>query len=518
MSLAMGQNWTLTRKFLVSILVALVIVFAIMGTMIRMHEKSVLQYELSKKGDTLAKFLAGISAEAMLSYNFTALESYVQAISDGDADVVAAVVLDKTGNPVTHLRSKEGGKDALLEVTRPVIQNNETIGTVKIVFSSAQMNSALQRSQLIMLGLSVGTMALVAGVVFLLFRSLAIRPIERLRHVVAAVASGDLAQTVAAGSGDEIGKLFEAMQDMVGRLRTVLEDVRDAADSVASGSRQISASTELLSQGTSEQAASAEESSASVEEMNATIRQNADNALQTEKIALKSANDATESGKAVSDAVAAMKEIASRIGIVGEIARQTNLLALNAAIEAARAGEHGRGFAVVAAEVRKLAERSQVAAAEIGKLSASSVGTAEHAGVMLGDLVPDIQKTAQLVQEISASSKEQAGGADQINRSIQDLNKVIQQSAGAAEEIASTAQELASQALKLQGSIVYFRINGEGQARGVETGSEPRQLNAARVTAALPAGDAGGSARPHGQVAGRKQRGERTDARDSEFE
>jgi methyl-accepting chemotaxis protein len=194
--------------------------------------------------------------------------------------------------------------------------------------------------------------------------------------------------------------------------------------------------------------------------MNATIRQNADNAMATEKIALKSARDALESGKAVTEAVSAMKDIAQKITIVEEIARQTNLLALNAAIEAARAGEHGKGFAVVAAEVRKLAERSQVAAAEISNLSRTSVEVAEAAGAMLGNLVPDIQKTSELVQEITASSREQATGAEQINASIQQLNQVIQQNAGSAEEMASMAAEMSSQAGRLIEAIAFFKVDG----------------------------------------------------------
>ncbi len=233
----------------------------------------------------------------------------------------------------------------------------------------------------------------------------------------------------------------------------VLGEVKTVADTVAAASRQMSAGSEELSQGATEQASSVEEASSSMEQMASNIRQNADNAQQTEKIAVKSAGDAREGGKAVTETVNAMKEIAEKISIIEEIARQTNLLALNAAIEAARAGEHGKGFAVVAAEVRKLAERSQTAAAEISELSGTSVEVAEKAGEMLEKLVPDIQKTAELVQEISAASNEQNTGAEQINKAIQQLDQVIQQNAGASEELASTSEELSSQAEQLQASV-----------------------------------------------------------------
>jgi len=317
----------------------------------------------------------------------------------------------------------------------------------------------------IMFSLALASILLSIGITIIISRGI-LRPLNEAVSVSNNLADGNLMVKIDVKSTDETGQLLRAMKNMVEKLTMVVVDVKGASDNVASGSQQLSAGAEQMSQGTTEQAASAEEASSSVEEMNATIKQNADNASQTEKIALKSATDATESGKAVSETVGAMKEIASKISIIEEIARQTNLLALNAAIEAARAGEHGKGFAVVASEVRKLAERSQAAAGEISKLSTSSVEVAEKAGQMLAKLVPDIQKTSELVQEISAASKEQTTGADQINSAIQQLNQVIQQNAGAAEEMSSTAEELSSQAEMLQSTISFFKIaEAEGSSR-----------------------------------------------------
>ena len=290
-------------------------------------------------------------------------------------------------------------------------------------------------------------------------------------NVAERMAGGDL--TVEVKVQSERDALGNALKKMVTKLKSVVNEVQTAAHNVASGAQEMSSGSEELSQGATEQASSAEEASSSMEQMGANITQNADNAQQTEKIAVKAATDAQESGNAVGKTVEAMKDIATRINIIEEIARQTDLLALNAAIEAARAGEHGKGFAVVASEVRKLAERSQTAAGEISKLSAGSVQVAEQAGSLLTKLVPDIQKTSELVQEISAASAEQNAGARQINEALVQLDQVIQQNAQASEELASSSEELTGQAEMLQETISFFNIGNERHR--VRSSSRPKE-------------------------------------------
>ena len=343
-----------------------------------------------------------------------------------------------------------------------------------------------------------------------------------------AVAVGDLEQTIAVKSNDEIKDVVDALntmtanlrataqvadtiangdltveakplsdRDMLGhslsrmleKLRSVVSEALSASDNVSAGSQELSSSAEELSQGATEQASAAEEASSSMEEMASNIKQNADNATQTEKIARQSATDAQASGDAVGRAVEAMQTIAEKITIVQEIARQTDLLALNAAVEAARAGEHGKGFAVVASEVRKLAERSQAAAAEIGTVSSQTVKVAREAGEMLTKLVPDIKKTAELVAEISAACREQDIGSDQINQAIQQLDKVTQQNASASEQMSATSEELAAQAEQLQSSIAYFRTDDQPtrSAAPARTTSRPVVAHIAPKPAAKPA-------------------------------
>ena len=340
-----------------------------------------------------------------------------------------------------------------------------------------------------------------AFVLMVLFAFLITRGITRRLNAAVVIADrlaeGDLDVHVVADSTDETGKLLESMQRMVAALRDmvdtarviadgdlsvkvtprsekdalgnalemmvaklaqVISEVRSAADALTAASTQVSGASQTLSQGTSEQAAAVEETTSSLEEMSASITQNADNSSTMEKMAVKGARDAGESGQAVSDTVEAMKAIAGKISIIEEIAYQTNLLALNAAIEAARAGDHGRGFAVVATEVRKLAERSQEAAKEISERASSSVRIAERSGQLLTDLVPSIRKTADLVQEVSAASNEQASGVTQINKALASVDQVTQRAAAAAEELASTAEEVAAQAEALQQLISFFKF------------------------------------------------------------
>jgi methyl-accepting chemotaxis protein len=310
---------------------------------------------------------------------------------------------------------------------------------------------------------------------------------HEVTHAAEEIALGNLTVEVRERSAQD--KLMQALIAMVAGLTRTVNEIRTIAGEVSSASKQISTASIQVSNGATAQAASAEEASSSMEEMGSNIKQNADNAQQTDKIATKSAKDAQESGRCVLEAVAAMKEIASKISIIEEIARQTNLLALNAAIEAARAGEHGKGFAVVAAEVRKLAERSQRAAGEINQLSGTTVKVSEKAGEMLDKLVPDIQKTAELVQEITAASKEQDTGSEQINKALQQLEKVIQQNASAAEEMASTTEELTGQSDQLVSALGFFRTVGTGHARPVSVQPEnslEKLQQAVGIAAAVP--------------------------------
>lgn len=298
---------------------------------------------------------------------------------------------------------------------------------------------------------------LVTGIIIVLLVQSITKPITTGVHFARSIASGDLTATIGIVSHDEIGRLIDALREMVAKLREMVTNVKHAARNVADGSQALSASAAEMSQGAAQQASASEEASASIEQMLSTIRQNSDNAMQTEKIALQAADDARASGDAVTNAVKAMQAIAEKIAVIETITNQTRMLSLNATIEAAKAEGYGKGFAVVAAEVRSLAERSQNAASEITKLVHTSVEIAENAGVRLQKLVPDIQKTAELVQEISAASREQNTGAEQIGRAIVQLDQVTQQNVATSENMATMAEELTAQANHLQQEMAAFK-------------------------------------------------------------
>ncbi len=392
-----------------------------------------------------------------------------------NGDTGAEVIIDYNGNPV-------------LSAYTPV-EVGEYTWALLAEIDEAEVREPIEELIWNVVSVGAGVAVLLAVAAWLLANSIA-KPLLVGVGFARKLSEGDLSSEIDIHQKDEIGMLASALNDMVQRLREVVAEVQTATDNVASGSEELSSSSQNMSQGATEQAASVEEISSSMEQMSSNVDQNAQNATETQSIALKVATEAGDSGKAVNETVTAMREIAEKITIIEEIARQTNLLALNAAIEAARAGEHGKGFAVVAAEVRKLAERSGAAAGEISELSTTSVEVAEKAGQMLQALVPDIQKTADLVQEIAASSKEQSEGAAQVNKAIQQLDQVVQQNASASEEMASTAEELSSQAELLQSTMSWFNV-GQGQ-----TQQQPRKPHKPQ---ALPAGKSNQNAGKHVQ-------------------
>lgn len=378
-------------------------------------------------------------------------------------DSITAALHDYQQRFADYLKLTQQQKQAE-EVMIQTARNAQKVCMTARAGQKAKMLDEMQAANVTMM--AGAALAIVLGVLAAFFLTRIItRPVQQGVSFARSMAEGDFTRHLDIDQKDEIGVLALALNDMVAKLREVVGDVRSATDNVASGSEELSASAETLSQGATEQAASIEEVSSSMEQMGSNIRQSADNAQETEGIARAASDNARQTGEAVGKTVDAMKNIAEKISIIEEIARQTNLLALNAAIEAARAGEHGKGFAVVAAEVRKLAERSGQAAGEIGELSSSSVAVAEEAGRMLEELVPNIGRTAELVQEIAAAAAEQNSGAEQVNKAIQQLDTVIQQNASSSEEMASTSEELAGQGQMLQQTMSFFRVGRAAEKR-----------------------------------------------------
>ncbi|WP_019994811.1 methyl-accepting chemotaxis protein [Aureimonas ureilytica] len=369
---------------------------------------------------------------------------------------------------------------------------------------SAEIDQANQRALMQLTALAGA--AVVMGLFLAAWLGLSIsRGLSRSVTLARQIGSGDLTQRIVVKGRDEIAELQQAMSDMTVKLSEIVSGVRSSSSLVAAGSARSASTAERLSSGSTEQAAASEQASAAIEEMSANIRQNADNASTTEKIAAQASEHAGTTGEAVAQSTKAMREIAEKIAVVQEIARQTDLLALNAAIEAARAGQHGKGFAVVASEVRKLAERSQTAASEIGELSAKTLVVAEEAGSRLERLVPDIRKTAELVSEISAACREQSIGVEQINQAIQQLDQVTQANAGAAGEMTATAEQLAAEAGRLEERAGYFRMTDaerehfqKAEAAEIEATNQRIEREKARrgEASAKPAASKGAASKP----------------------
>jgi methyl-accepting chemotaxis protein len=395
-----------------------------------------------------------------------------------DADKDGYRGLDALGKKMQESESGEGGyakKDGTKMVTYYAHVPNSPGWILGLSVEKAETQETLRSLIVLLIAILLAAIAVSAAVSVLIARSI-VKPVNAIVSGLDYLAKGDLA-TLQKTTGDsqhiisrndELGDAARSLKTLIDTLGTVLGNIRRASNEVSAGANNLSSTAQSLSQGANEQAASIEELSSSVEELVSTIQQNADHTRQADALSRTVAVSAEESGKKVQETVTSMGEIAAKIGIIEEIARQTNLLALNAAIEAARAGEAGKGFAVVATEVRKLAERSAQAAGEITKLSRTSVEIASNTGEQLDRLVPDIRKSADLIQEITAATSEQSSGANQIAQGVSQMDSVVQQNAAASEELASTAEELAGQAISLSEAIDFFRIDGE-EAPSVST-------------------------------------------------
>jgi methyl-accepting chemotaxis protein len=469
-------------------------------TLLNMDNKPVMQSyqdkwkaELSQLQTLVTELGALVSADEDKQL-VAAMETDI-AVYDRGVDGVVAGINDGT------IKTPQQGNAKLTDVKDEIhrMENAATNLSDKHRKIMAEKDTTItnfaRQTGLVMLCVVLVTFA-AATIVTYVVSSRITRPVKAMASHLGEMAQGggDLTKRIEIISRDEVGEMANSFNQFVKKLEEIISEVRTSSDGIASAAAQVASSASSLSQGTSEQAASIEETTSSLEQMSASIAQNAENSRQMEQMAVKGARDSEESGRAVRESVAAMKQIAEKISIIEEIAYQTNLLALNAAIEAARAGEHGRGFAVVATEVRKLAERSQTAAQEIGGLATNSVDVAERSGELLRELVPAIKKTAELVQEVTSSSREQSSGVAQINKAMTSVDTVTQRNASSAEELSSTAEELAAQSEALQQLMGFFRVAGErisaAARRSVEHNPLPQHLSAGVIQKNKPNGSA----------------------------
>jgi methyl-accepting chemotaxis protein len=440
---------------------------------------------IGKEWDEYAKMVS--SPEERQNYDlfkadldaFLSEHAKLVELARANKNAEAKAVLD--GEGLKHYNSMRTTSDKLAQIN--IDGGNKAALDARSTYASSRLWSIGMLA-----GCAVLALLMAFGITRSLTRQLGGEP-AYAAEIAARVSAGDLTLAVETKANDS-GSVLLAMKTMVAKLSQVVTEVNGSAQALASASEEVSATAQSLSQAASEQAAGVEETSASMEQMTASISQNTENAKVTDGMASKASTEATEGGEAVKATVIAMKQIAQKIGIIDDIAYQTNLLALNAAIEAARAGEHGKGFAVVAAEVRKLAERSQIAAQEIGMVASSSVELAEKAGKLLDSIVPNIRKTSDLVQEITAASEEQSSGVGQINSAVTQLSQTTQQNASSSEQLAATAEEMSGQAEQLQQAMAFFKF--AGSATTLARARPPvRTATAKRAAAAARRGGAG---------------------------
>ncbi|MDH5444801.1 MAG: methyl-accepting chemotaxis protein [Gammaproteobacteria bacterium] len=386
------------------------------------------------------------------------VEFYKDAMRDsvvGEAEQMRNIALEKSATGNFGIRSQDwfAKQSAKINLLKKV-EDHFSEEVVKFAGDTASAAAWAQSSYIIASLIVLGLV--IAG--FILIGNGIRNPLTEMVGVAQELSEGNLDIEKKQVHKDETGQALAAMYNMVDKLTEIITGIIQSANNMANASEQVSSSAQSLSQSSSEQAASVEETAASLEEMNASIEQNSENARATANIATEVAKQASEGGEAVEQTVTAMKAIAEKITLIEDIAYKTNLLALNAAIEAARAGEHGKGFAVVADEVRKLAERSQASAGEITEMSVNSLKISEEAGKKINEVVPKIQQTADLVEEINAASNEQASNVQQVNKAMDQVDQTAQSSAASSEELASTAEEMSAQTEELKQTVAYFKL------------------------------------------------------------